>query len=160
MSDRSHVGKSSGACVNSFKSGSRYSVVGEVLVAIVFLLVAGCSEKCASVNFKGWENADRVVVTKASKTTLKALSDRSTISRIAAFAQSRSSEWATPLAGTPVAPITVEFYSGGQFLGHLGVGESFIESQGCGAFVSRKLGSADRSEIVGLLGISEADLAE
>jgi hypothetical protein len=112
------------------------------------------------MNFKTREGADRVVIRKESKTAVKTITDRSTISQIAVFAEVRSGGWGTPLAGTPVANITLDFYSGGQFLGHLGIGRSFIESQGCGAFVSRTLTNTDRGEIARLIGVSEAVISE
>jgi hypothetical protein len=112
------------------------------------------------MNFKAWEGADRVVIREESKTTVKTITDRSAISQIAAFAEARSTGWGTPLAGTPVANITLDFFADGRFLGHLGIGKTFIESQGCGAFVSRALTNTDRGQIVRLIGVPEAAIAE
>jgi hypothetical protein len=124
------------------------------LVTLVLCLVAGCSSHCESMDFKAWNQADHIVVKRLSRATGMTISDSETISHIAAFAQGRQGGWGAPWAGTPVAEITLEFYSGRQFLGHLGVGQSLLEAQGCDDFVSRSLTDRDFHEIVRLAGIS------
>lgn len=125
------------------------------VVTLILCLMAGCSSKCQSRDFEAWKQADHIVVKKMSKTTGKSISDRETISQIATFAEARKGSWGMPWAGTPVADVTLDFYSGQQFLGHLGVGKSFLEAQGCDDFVSRSLSKADLEEITRLAGISE-----
>jgi hypothetical protein len=111
------------------------------------------------MQFNTWKSADSIVIRRSSKTTLKTITDRQLISTIVGFADARTNDWKIPFGGTPVPDITLDFYSSGRFLGHLGVGGSFLEAQGCGAFVSRSLVRDDAREITRLIGLTE-DLAK
>jgi hypothetical protein len=126
-----------------------------VLVA-VGVLGCGCSHSCKDMGFKSFEKADRVVVRQMSKTILTTINDRSRISQIAQFAEAHGNDWSVPLAGTPIGSISLEFYSGGQFLGDLGIGKGFLDAQGCGYFFSRHLATNDRREMSRLIGVSDA----
>jgi hypothetical protein len=107
------------------------------------------------MGFKSFEKADRIVVKQMSKTILTTITDRPRILQIAQFAEAHGNDWSVPLAGTPIGNISLEFYSGGQFLGDLGIGKEFLDAQGCGYFFSRRLATDDRHEISRLIGVSD-----
>lgn len=107
------------------------------------------------MDFSRWHSADRLVITYLSKTTVKSITDRAVITQVADFAESRNRGWEVPWAGTPVSRVTLEFYAGPRFLGHLGIGKSFLEAQGCDDFVSRALSAQDRRDMARLMGISD-----
>lgn len=60
-----------------------------------------------------------------------------------------------PWYGTPIGNITLEVYRGRRFMGHLAIGSTFLESQGCDDFMSRSLSPTDRRAILSLVGIRE-----
>jgi hypothetical protein len=126
------------------------------VAVVVYAFCEGCSQySCANMGFKSFEGADRIVVKQMSKTTLTTITDRSRISRITHFVETHENDWSVPFGGTPIGSISLEFYSGAQFLGHFGIGRGFVEAQGCGNFLSRHLASDDRREISRLIGISD-----
>jgi hypothetical protein len=107
------------------------------------------------LGFSDWSAADHIVIKRLSNTTLKIITDRTVIARVAAFAEAHKNGWGVPWVGTPVSAVTLEFYSRAQFLGHLGIGRSFLEAQGCDGFASRNLTAEDRGDISRLIGVSE-----
>jgi hypothetical protein len=124
----------------------------------IFLMITwtamlfGCS-RCKDMGyFHTWETADSVVVKGSSKALLRTITDKAVILGLARFAEAHQTGWSLPAAGTPIAPVTLEFFSGTKFLGHLGVGHNFLEAQGCDDFVSRNLSGADRSAVIRMLG--------
>jgi hypothetical protein len=136
-------------------SAIRYSLTPAVVI-VAGLLCGGCSHSCNDMGFESFEKADRIVVKQMSKAILATITDRARISQIAQFAEAHGTDWSAPMAGTPIGTISLEFYSGGQFLGELGIGKRFLEAQGCGYFFSRRLTPEDRHAISRLVGISDA----
>jgi hypothetical protein len=129
--------------------------ISVVLVVVWTAMLSGCS-RCKDMGyFHVWETADHVLVKENSKTNLRTISDRTVILGLAKFAEAHQTGWSTPAAGTPVAPLTLEFFSGTKFLGHLRIGDNFLEAQGCDDFVSRNLSRADRSVLIGSIGVSD-----
>jgi hypothetical protein len=127
-----------------------------VVAVVAYFFGGGCSRySCADMGFKSFEKADRIVVKQMSKVTLTTITDPSRISQIAQFVEAHGAGWSVPFGGTPVGSISMEFYSGAQFLGDFGVGRGFVEAQGCGYFFSRHLTADDRREISRLLDISD-----
>lgn len=131
------------------------SSITVVFVVAWMAMLFGCS-RCKDMGyFHTWETADHVLVKESSKTVLRTITDRTVILGLAKFAEAHQTGWSTLAAGTPVAPLTLEFFSGAKFLGHLGIGENFLETQGCDDFVSRSISRADRSALVGSIGVSD-----
>lgn len=128
--------------------------IGVVFAIAWTTMLFGCS-RCKDMGyFHTWETADHVLVKENSKKLLRTIADRPAILGLAKFAEAHQTGWSTPAAGTPVAPLTLEFFSGTKFLGHLGIGENFLEAQGCDDFVSRDLSRADRSALIRSIGVS------
>lgn len=123
-----------------------------ILVVAWMATLFGCS-RCRDMGyFHSWETADRVLVKGNSKTLLRTITDKTVILGLAQFAEAHQTRWSLPAAGTPIAPLTLEFFSGPKFLGHLGIGQNFLEAQGCDDFVSRNLSGADHSAVIRMLG--------
>lgn len=128
-----------------------------VILAIAWLgMLSGCS-RCKDMEyFRTWETADRVLVQVDSKAVVRTIIDRSVILELARFSEAHQTGWSIPAAGTPAARLSIEFFSGNKFLGHLGIGRNFLEAQGCDDFVSRRLSAADRSVVIRMLGVSDS----
>jgi hypothetical protein len=136
------------------RSGTRVLArwVNVILVVAWMAMLFGCS-RCKDMGyFHSWETADRVLVKGNSKILLLTITDKTIILGLAKFAEAHQTGWSLPAAGTPIAPLTVEFFSGTKFLGHLGIGQNFLEAQGCDDFVSRNLSGADHSAVISMLG--------
>jgi hypothetical protein len=119
-------------------------------------LLLGChGAACNNMSFQSWQTADRIVVRVDSGHVLRTIANKAVISQVSAFAITKDQGWSAPWSGTPVSRITLDFYSGDRFLGHLGIGPSFLETQGCDEFVSRALTVSDRREVTGILGVEE-----
>lgn len=135
---------------SSIRTSSRW--ISVVLAVTWTAALLGCS-RCKDMEyFHTWETADHVLVKENSKTLLRTITDKAVILGLAKFAEAHQTGWSIPAAGTPIAPITLEFFSGTKFLGHLGIGHNFLESQGCDDFVSRNLSRADLSAVIRKLG--------
>jgi hypothetical protein len=131
---------------------------GALCLSLLCTLFAGCSETCRDLQFKDWHTADRVEVLGNGRESLKTIRETSAIQRLAAYAQSQRDGWSAPFGGTPIAVLKLDFYSGQKFLGHLGLSQRFLETQGCDDFVSRKLSAADWDMLLGVIGVREEDL--
>lgn len=75
------------------------------------------------------------------------------ITRIVAFVNARRAGWEQPWAGVPVPTVVAEFYRGSEFMGHVGSGASFLETQREGDFASRPASTEEVAEFNALLGI-------
>jgi hypothetical protein len=117
------------------------------------ILASACSSSCKSVSFALFEKADRVVI-KADSNPVSRITDPVVISKIVAFALAHEQGWKAPVPDTPIGGLKLEFYSGDQFLGHIGIGRAFLETQGCDYFVSRPLTENDLRLVLGILGVS------
>jgi len=62
------------------------------------------------------------------------ISDTKDLSRIAAFVDSRRTDWVTPWYGIPVPIVEVRFFDGQQAKGNFGAGRNFFETQRQGVF--------------------------
>ena len=85
------------------------------------------------------------------------VSDPKDLSRIAAFVDSRRTDWGVPWYGVPVPIVEVRFFDGQQAKGSFGVGRNFFETQRQGGFFSK---SASPSEIRGFYEVVNLDDAK
>jgi hypothetical protein len=122
---------------------------------LVLLSIQGCGTPCNRMDFDPWKQADHIVVRRTSNIFVKNITDTAVIKQTAEFAQARRDGWSVGVGGTRIPEYNLDFYSGEHFLGHLGVGKTFIESQGCDDFVERKLSSSDQRLIFGLLDLAQ-----
>ena len=126
-----------------------------ITLALCILSLASCqlSQPCSNMRFGRFNGADRIEITNLSNKSLRVISEKHEIQKFASFAQAHGSDWATPITGTPVAGVRANFYSGGKFLGDLGVGSNFLTAQGCGYFQSRTVSQEGRKAIMKLFGV-------
>jgi hypothetical protein len=115
-----------------------------VYVIVTLLWLSACGGRpCQLVGFERWRDTDKVVVKSNANVVLREITNKDAISELVGFAVAHSDDWTAPWYGTPVPSMTAEFYRGTQFLGHLGVGNQFLETQGCDDFVSRKISASE-----------------
>jgi len=131
-----------------------------VFVAILIpttILLASCNldAPCEDMAFGRLTSADRAVVRTNNMRDLREITDAATIDKLTAFAISHADNWETPIAGTPVAMLRVDFYSGNDFLGDFGLGSDFLSAQGCGFFQSRSVDPKDREALLQLFGVPD-----
>ncbi|MBA2413281.1 MAG: hypothetical protein H0V63_10715 [Burkholderiaceae bacterium] len=130
-------------------------------VSIVFTVAAtglvGCATNsaCPSMGFERFARADRIVITDNLNRELRTVTDKPTLDAINEFAMSQRDGFSTPFAGTPVALLRANFYSGAKFLGDFGVGRTFLSAQGCGSFHSRGVAPDDRATIMRLFAVKD-----
>jgi hypothetical protein len=125
------------------------------IVLTACVLIAGCSPACHVTEFDGWSTADHIDIRLGNQRPQRTITDPSLIAKIATFAQAHADDWGSPWYGTPIGNITLEVYSGHRFMGHLAIGPTFLESQGCDDFMSRSLSQTDRRVILSLVGLPE-----
>jgi opacity protein-like surface antigen len=102
-----------------------------------------------------WNTADRIVVELDSSAPVATITDKAVILQTSEFVQAHVTGWEIPWAGTPVARLTLDFYHGTHFLGHLGIEQRLLEAQGCDDFVTRSISSDERRSLTHLLGVSD-----
>jgi hypothetical protein len=125
------------------------------IALVVCVLITGCSPACHSTEFDEWSTADHIDIRLGNQPPQRTITDPVLIAKIATFAQAHADGWGNPWYGTPVGNITLEVYSGHRFMGHLAIGPTSLESQGCDDFVSRSLSQTDRRAILSLVGLPE-----
>ncbi|HEY2377988.1 MAG TPA: hypothetical protein VGH98_18585 [Gemmatimonadaceae bacterium] len=86
-------------------------------------------------------------------TTVASIADPERIGRILAFVNARCAGWERPWAGIPVPIVVADFYRGSEFMGHVGSGASFLETQREDDFASRSASPEEVAEFNALLGI-------
>lgn len=86
-------------------------------------------------------------------TTIASITNPDTIARMTAFVNARREGWDVPWYGVPVPVTTAEFYRGREFLGHVGAGAAFLETQRRGEFASRPATDEEVAAFNALLGI-------
>ena len=128
------------------------------LILMFSLFIQSCTllrESCDNMDFQRFLSADRVVIRTNLNQKLRETTDSQEIETIAEFAIAHSDNWSTPLYSTPVARVGANFYKDEKFIGDLGVGQTFLTSQGCGYFQRRKLSVKDRDNIMTLFRVEE-----
>ena len=86
-------------------------------------------------------------------TTVASIAGRDSIGRLVAFVNARRDGWERPWYGIPVPSVVANFYREGEFMGHVGSGPSFLETQREDDFASRPSSSSEVAEFNALLGI-------
>jgi len=86
-------------------------------------------------------------------TTVASIAERDRIGRIVAFVNARRAGWEQPWAGVPLPIVVADLYRGSEFMGHVGSGASFLETQRQGDFASRSASADEVAEFNALLGI-------
>ena len=84
------------------------------------------------------------------------ISDPKELSRIAAFVDSRRTNWRSPWFGISVPIVEVQFFDGQQGKGSFGVGKDFFETQREGSFFSK---GASPSEVASFFDAVNLDVA-
>jgi hypothetical protein len=126
---------------------------------VVLVGLTSCSSGCHDTEFETWNRANHIVVAVGTNQNHNTIADPARIAKILAFARAHADGWGNPWYGTPVGHISLEIYADEKFLGHLAIGWSFLEAQGCdGDFMSRDLSLGDRAVILSLTGLTEANL--
>ena len=83
------------------------------------------------------------------------ITDPVRVAKVVQFVDARNSDWQTPWYGIPVPGVTAEFWRDKEFLGHLGAGPEFFETQRQGAFASRVASKGEVSAFVQLLDVDD-----
>ncbi len=128
------------------------------LIASTAMLTVSCSSTVCStlvpgrnIDFAGWERATRAEVGTHNGPRMR-VDDPGALRRIVEIARAQSGPWKVPWYGVPVGRLNVDIYEGDVFLGHLGVGDEFLETQWGDGFYCHELEVADRERILDLVG--------
>jgi hypothetical protein len=134
----------------------RLSTVG----ASVALLAAACGGKVPSYPpLDGVTRVDVRVRLNGHDTTVASIADPDSIRRIVAFVNARRDGWERPWYGIPVPIVVANFYRGSEFMGHVGSGASFLETQREGDFSSRPASTEEVAAFNSLLGVGTKVIA-
>ena len=91
--------------------------------------------------------------------TIESIVDPDAVARITAFVNARRDGWEVPWFGVPVPTTEAYFYRGPQFLGHVGAGATFLETQRLDTFASRPASAEEVAAFNALLGIGTKVIA-
>ena len=134
----------------------RLSTVGVQLA----LLAAACGGKMRPYPpLEGVTRVDVRVRLAGRDTTIASIVDPDSVRRIAAFVNARRDGWERPWYGVPVAVVVADFYRGKDFMGHVGSGASFLETQREGDFASRPASAEEVATFNALLGVGTKVIA-
>lgn len=132
------------------------------LLLIIFVSSCGyvLDAKCESMGFDGLLLQD-ITLIKAhdnrgdglEKEPLIVIDDEEKISALIKFIVNRDKNWRAPWAGVPVGDLRIVFWSKNTRIRSFVVGQTFIESQGCGYFFIKNIFRTERDQIVELLGL-------
>ena len=86
-------------------------------------------------------------------TTIESIANPDSIARVIDFVNARREGWEVPWSGVPVPVTIAEFYRGREFLGHVGAGAMFFETQRRDDFASRHATGEEVAAFNALLGI-------
>lgn len=82
------------------------------------------------------ERADRLEVRSNANELRRTVDDPEVVAAVCAALAALPDPWMHPAGGIPVATTRLDFYSGDQFVGNLGVASSFLTAQVAGGFVT------------------------
>lgn len=122
-----------------------------VLLAV---LVIGCERELPPYPvLDGVTRIDVRVRVGSRDTTLAPITDRDSVERIVAFVNARRDRWTQPWYGVPVPRTVAELYNGSAFVGHIGAGANFLETQRLGDFASRSASPEEVATFNALVGV-------
>lgn len=96
---------------------------------------------------------DVIVLSDNLNTPLATLDDRSIIEAVFATLAEATEGWEVPEGGVPVAALRLNFRSGGEPLGSVGVDGSFLTAHVDGGFVSRPSDDGMAARMLGAAGL-------
>jgi hypothetical protein len=108
------------------------------VATLVCLLATACSQQ--NLNFGPFEHVTRIEVRHHGGGT-SPITSPAQIASVVGFANQELAGWKVPWAGVPVPDISADLYSESTFLGHLGVGPGFLETQRDGTFLAKFVSS-------------------
>lgn len=124
------------------------------ICVLVAILIAGCDQEVRPYPLlEGVTRIEVRVRLGSLDTTLAPITDRDSVQRIVAFVNARRDHWTTPWYGVPVPTTIADFYRGKEFLGHVGTGTNFLETQRRGEFTSRVASAEEVATFNALLGL-------
>jgi hypothetical protein len=127
-------------------------------IATVGVCLAGIAAGCArSVPaYPPLDGVTRVEVqvrVSGRDTVVANIVDPDSVRRITTFLNARRAGWERPWYGIPVPIVVANFYRGGEFMGHVGSGSSFLETQREDDFSSRPASAEEVAAFNALLGV-------
>jgi hypothetical protein len=138
---------------------------GEVMKRTIRILFLAAATMAAASGghlppYPRLQNVSRIIVqirpsqmaVQAERT--KTIDDPARIAPIVAFVNERRDGWQRPWYGVQASRVVADFYSGGQFLGHVASGPGFLETQRMGDFACRPASAAEVAAFNGLLGLA------
>ena len=128
------------------------------LAVTVFLAVLGSACNRAVPAYSALAGITRIDVrarVSGRDTIVASIANPDSIVRVTDFVNARRDGWEVPWSGVPVPVTTAEFYRGSEFLGHVGAGATFFETQRRDDFASRPATSEEVAAFNALLGITK-----
>jgi hypothetical protein len=123
------------------------------LTVTLLVLTTSCLAAERSIDLARLEQTRRVDVRTTPAGVTKSIEDVAIIQKVVAFAKTRQTGWRAPWYGTPIGRVALDFYGTDGFLGHLGIGEDFLETQQDG-FFSRSLKQEEREDLIRVLDVA------
>jgi hypothetical protein len=84
--------------------------------------------------------------------SISVIQDTMRIKQVVAYVNARNAGWTRPIGGIPIPRVVIEFH-GVAFMGHVGFGNGFLETQRMGTFASRRASETELATIRALLGV-------
>lgn len=130
------------------------------VVCTLALQVAACDEKIRPYPpLEGITRVDVRVRVAGRDTIVTSIIDPDSLGRVVAFVNVRRDGWKRPWSGIPVPVVLAEFYRGKVFMGHVGSGASFLETQREDDFASRPASAEEVAAFNALLGVGTKVIA-
>jgi len=113
-------------------------------------------KQLADFAFDNLDETAKIVVTTQMDEPVKVIDDPDTIAAVLAQTRRQQGGWQVPLAGVPIAPLRLNFYDHqNEFLGNLGIAETFLTTLQDGAFWSKNIKRDEFAALWQLLGLEE-----
>lgn len=120
----------------------------------LFMIFPFCGRE---IDFHTLNNINYISVVTNLNVEIKSIREKDKIDGVIAFAKRFKEGWGMPIAGPPVAPIRIQFFSGDDLKADLGIARNFITTTGDN-FYSREITPEESREILMLLDLKESDL--
>jgi hypothetical protein len=116
-------------------------------------LLAACGNVPPYPPLEGITRVDVRVRLAGRDTSVASITNLDSVARLVEFVNARRSGWRRPWYGIPVPTTVAELYRGSEFMGHVGAGPSFLETQRQDDFASRPATAEELAAFDALLGI-------